>query len=46
MLQEIEKIIAILKVILNVEDIEIKDCAIESLIDKLEELKSQKENFE
>lgn len=37
--EQIDKLIEILQNILKVEDVEIKDCAIESLIDMLNEYK-------
>ena len=40
--KEKEKIIAILKQILFTEDVEIKDCALESLIEMLEDSTSKK----
>lgn len=41
--EQIDKLIEILQNILKVEDVEIKDCAIESLIDMLD---GYKEHFE
>jgi uncharacterized tellurite resistance protein B-like protein len=41
MYEEIEKIIEILKIILGVESIEIKNCALESLIERLEDFKKE-----
>jgi hypothetical protein len=37
------KILTILRKILEVNDVEVKNCALESLIEMIEELKSEKE---
>lgn len=39
--EQIDKLIEILRNLLKVEDMEIKDCAIESLIDMLNEYKER-----
>ena len=41
MYETIDEIIRIIRTIIDVEDVEIKNCALESLIDKLEDLKGK-----